>query len=98
MKVRFGGSVRNLLGVKELVVTSTSLNDIFWEISDKISKEVQLELDYEEESAYLVVHDNGKVLKSWVVALYNGDSILASGQTNFSRDGELSILIPVGGG
>lgn len=50
-----------------------------------------------EDSAYLVVEQNGSVRKSWVIALLNGVNVVDLSPSSV-WDGELVIFVPVSGG
>lgn len=97
MKIRFGNVADTLVGVKEIEVQESSLKKIFQSISQSLNKRVELIVDEKEESVYLLAEKDGKLLKSWVVALNNGINILDA-DLNSLRDGELVIFVPVSGG
>jgi len=97
VKIRFGNVADTLVGVKEIEVQESSLKKIFQSISQSLNKRVELIVDEKEESVYLLAEKDGKLLKSWVVALNNGINILDA-DLNSLRDGELVIFVPVSGG
>ncbi|MGJ8453713.1 hypothetical protein ACSFC1_00185 [Pseudothermotoga sp. U03pept] len=97
MKIRFGNIADTLVGVKEIEVQESSLKKIFQSISQSLNKRVELIVDEKEESVYLLAEKDGKLSKSWVVALNNGINILDA-DVNSLREGELVIFVPVSGG
>ncbi|MEJ5228922.1 MAG: hypothetical protein WHT65_02880 [Pseudothermotoga sp.] len=97
MKIRFGNIADTLVGIKEIEVQESNLQKIFQSISQSLKKRVELIVDEKEESVYLVAEKDGKLLKSWVVALNNGINILDV-DVNSLREGELVVFVPVSGG
>ncbi|ABV32897.1 hypothetical protein [Pseudothermotoga lettingae] len=97
MKIRFGNMVDNLVGIKEIEVCGRSLDEIFKNLSSSLKKNVNLLIDEKRESVYLVVENDGKFLKNWVIALHNGVNLLDIDRDAL-QDGELVIFVPVSGG
>ncbi|SHH18702.1 hypothetical protein [Thermosipho atlanticus] len=95
MKVNFIGGIRYLIGIKELEVNFGNLDDIFKEISKKIGKTLNFIIDKENNKTFVVLKENGKELRFSVVIHNNGENILKKEQL---EDGDLSIIMPVGGG
>lgn len=97
MKVRFGNIVDAMVGVKELHVQANNLKEIFESISKMLEKRVELVIDQQEESVYLLTEKDGKIVKNWVVVLCDGVNILDC-DTNFLKSSEMTIFVPVSGG
>ncbi len=97
MKIRFGNISNDMVGIKEIEVDGENLKDIFENLSKILKKQVSLVIDEKEENVYLVVQENGKTKRNWVVALYNGVNILDF-DPKAIKDGELVIFVPVSGG
>lgn len=95
MKVKFSNIADTMVGLKEIEVEPTSIEGIFEQISKASGKKVKLELH--DDSAYLIVEENGAVRKSWVIALLNGINVVDLSPTKV-WDGELVIFVPVSGG
>jgi molybdopterin converting factor small subunit len=95
MKVKFIGGIRYLIGIKELEVEFGSLDEIFNSISEKLGKNINYILDKENNKSFVILNENGKEIKFSVVIHNNGENILKKEKL---EDGDLSIIIPVGGG
>ncbi|AEH51794.1 hypothetical protein [Pseudothermotoga thermarum] len=97
MKIKFGNLADIMVGIKEIEVEGKSLTEIFDNLSKIVGKRVSLKIDTKEENVYLVVEENGKTRKNWVVALYNGINVLDI-DPNAVQNGELVVFVPVSGG
>ncbi|MBO8140286.1 MAG: hypothetical protein H0Z22_07445 [Thermosipho sp. (in: Bacteria)] len=95
MKVKFIGGIRYLIGIKEIEVEFGSLDGIFESISKKLGKKINYTLEKETNKSFLILNENGKEMKFSVVIHNNGENILKKEKL---ENGELSIIMPVGGG
>jgi hypothetical protein len=95
MRVRFSNLADAMVGLKEIDVKPGKEEEIFEQISKASGRRVRL--DVNEDSAYLVVEQNGSVRKSWVIALLNGVNVVDLSPSSV-WDGELVIFVPVSGG
>jgi hypothetical protein len=95
MRVRFSNLADAMVGLKEIDVKPGKKEEIFEQISKVSGRRVRL--DVNEDSAYLVVEQNGSVRKSWVIALLNGVNVVDLSPSSV-WDGELVIFVPVSGG
>ncbi|MDK2886266.1 MAG: hypothetical protein PWP54_824 [Thermosipho sp. (in: thermotogales)] len=95
MKINFVGGIRYLIGKKELEVDFGTLDDIFNSISTKIGKKIEFILEKETNKTFIILKENGKEMRFSVVIHNNGENILKKEKL---EDGELSIIMPVGGG
>lgn len=95
MRVRFSNLADAMVGLKEIDVKPGKKEEIFEQISKVSGRNVRL--DVNEDSAYLVVEQNGSVRKSWVIALLNGVNVVDLSPSSV-WDGELVIFVPVSGG
>jgi len=93
--VRFSNLADAMVGLKEIDVKPGKKGEIFEQISKASGRNVSL--DVNEDSAYLVVEQNGSVRKSWVIALLNGVNVVDLSPSSV-WDGELVIFVPVSGG
>ncbi|WP_448521875.1 hypothetical protein [Pseudothermotoga sp.] len=95
MRVRFSNLADAMVGLKEIDVKPGKKEEIFEQISKASGRNVRL--DVNEDSAYLVVEQDGSVRKSWVIALLNGVNVVDLSPSSV-WDGELVIFVPVSGG
>ncbi|MBB6062027.1 molybdopterin converting factor small subunit [Thermosipho japonicus] len=94
MLVKFVGSIKYLLGKSNIEVCFKDENDLLEQISKKLNKEILIKIDKENKKTFLIINDEQKIKLS-VVILNNGENIL---RKNKIEDGELAIILPVGGG
>ncbi|WP_126993363.1 hypothetical protein [Thermosipho globiformans] len=97
MLVKFVGSIKYLLGKSSIEVDFKGQNDLnylFKKISKKLNKEVLIKIDKENKKTFLIINDT-QPIKLSVVILNNGENIL---RKNKIENGELAIILPVGGG
>ncbi len=97
MRIKFGNLVDGMVGVKEIEIEAESLREAFSKLSEKLGKKVSLTVDEKEENVYLIVEENGKTRRNWVVALYNGINVLDL-DPKAIKNGELVVFVPVSGG
>lgn len=95
MRVRFSNLVDTLVGLKEIEVKPGKKEEIFEQISQACGKKVKL--DVHDDSAYIIVEQDGIARKSWVIALLNGVNVVDLSPSSV-WDGELVIFVPVSGG
>lgn len=94
MLVKFAGSIKYLLGKSSIEIDFKGENDLFKQISKKLNKEVLIKIDKENKKTFLIINDT-QPIKLSVVILNNGENILRKSKI---EDGELAIILPVGGG
>ncbi|ACJ75870.1 conserved hypothetical protein [Thermosipho africanus TCF52B] len=94
MLVKFVGSIKYLLGKSSIEIDFKGENDLFKQISKKLNKEVLIKIDKENKKTFLIINDT-QPIKLSVVILNNGENILRKSKI---EDGELAIILPVGGG
>ncbi len=97
MRIKFGNLIDGMVGVKEIEIEAESLREAFSKLSEKLGKKVSLTVDEKEENVYLIVEENGKTRRNWVVALYNGINVLDL-DPKAIKNGELVVFVPVSGG
>ncbi|MCS7174196.1 ubiquitin family protein [Pseudothermotoga sp.] len=95
MKVKFSNIADTMVGIKEIEVNPGKIEEVFEQVSKVLGKKVRLDLY--DDSAYLIVEENGTVRKSWVIALLNGINVVDLSPSKI-WDGELVIFVPVSGG
>lgn len=95
MRVKFSNLADTMVGLKEIEVKPGRKEEIFEQVSRVAGKEVRL--DIKDDSAYLIVEENGTARKSWVIALLNGINVVDLSPSSV-WDGELVVFVPVSGG
>ncbi|KAF2957961.1 hypothetical protein AS159_06120 [Thermotoga sp. Ku-13t] len=95
MRVKFSNLADTMVGLKEVEVKPGRKEEVLEQISQVAGKKVRL--DIRDDSAYLIVEENGTTRKSWVIALLNGINVVDLSPSSV-WDGELVVFVPVSGG
>ncbi|MBO8160491.1 MAG: MoaD/ThiS family protein [Thermosipho sp. (in: Bacteria)] len=96
MTIKFSGSLKYYISSKQIEVEfKNNLEDLCAEISKKIGKKLKCLLDFENKKSFIILDDNGTKVRFSAIFLNNGENLLTKKSL---EDGELLIILPVGGG